>query len=56
MRNLEASHLEFLIITENKSEEKEGQDHLQRIVTWPGEAEECRRTMAVFSHGKVTKK
>lgn len=56
MRNLEDSHPEFLIITKKKSEEKEGQEHLRRIVTWPGEVEECRRSKAVFSHGRVTKK
>lgn len=52
MRNLEDSHLEFLIITKNKSEGEEGQEYLQRIVTWPGEAEERRRTKAVFSLGR----
>lgn len=31
MRNLEDSHLEFLIITKNKSEEEEGQEHLQEL-------------------------
>lgn len=55
MRNLEDSHLEYFVITRNKSEGKGRAENLQRTVAWPGGSEE-HRSEAGSSHGKVPKK